>query len=141
MRREGGQQIVDPAIHGGKETGGDPAVGAVGRDEDRDGVQAGNHQDDEDRQQPVAQPLDFFLISKAVFLSLAAAAQPGDDVLEDAQRADDRAVDSAEEQGQDDQQDDHADVQGKDRGQQLDLGHPAEPKVHGACKVEEKQGD
>ena len=141
MGREGGQQVVDPAVNGREEAGRDPAVRAVRRDEDRDGIQAEDHQHDEDGQQPVAEPFYLFFISKAVFLAFATSAEPGDDVLEHAERADYGAVHPAEQQGQDDQEEDHADVQRQHGRQQLDLGHPAEPEMNRSRKVEEKQGN
>lgn len=72
---------------------------------------------------------------------LAFAGYPRDNILEHAQRADNRTVDTPEEQGQCHEQDDDAHVQGQYGRQELYPGQPPEPQVHCPRKVEEQQGD
>ena len=134
-----GEQVVDPAVDGGEQSRRDASVGAVRCDEEGDGVESEHQQHDEQDEEPVAQPFDLLGVMETVLLALAPAADPGDDVLEDAQRADDGAVDPAEKKGQDDQADDDGQVQGQHGRQQLDLGHPAEPCVQRAREIEEQQ--
>lgn len=58
-----------------------------------------------------------------------------------AQRADDRAVDPAQQQRQQNQRDDHADIQGEQRGQELDLRRPTQPRMNRPREVEEQGRD
>ena len=133
-----GQQVVHAAIDGGEKFGGDPAEGAVGLDQRCNGGQAAEQKHDEDGQQAVAQPVPGGAVTVAgLFLF---ARKPADDVLRDAQRAEDRAVDAAENEGQQYQCDDHAGIERQDGRHQLDSGQCAEPGVERPREVEKQEG-
>lgn len=65
-------------------------------------------------------------------------AHPQDDVLPDAERADDGTIDSATDERQQHQRDDHRHVEGKAGGKELEFCHPAPPLL---SYTDEKERD
>ena len=98
-----------------------------------------HQRDDEHAQHAVAQPRQGGRMAVAVLLALLC--EPGYNVLEDAQRADDRTIDTAQQQGENHQGQYHSHIQCQQGGEELDLGHPAEPRVQCSREVEEQQGN
>ena len=76
-----------------------------------------------------------------VGVSLFPPPHPGYCVLHYAQRANDRAVNAAEEERQHEEKYDDSCVQGQQGRQELDFGHPPQPRVYRSRKVEEQQCD
>ena len=141
----GGQAVVGPQVEGLHQVGGDAPVGTVGGNQDGQTVEPGNHEHEEEQQHQAAQHATRWRIGIFVGqLGLLAAeqlalAQPGYDVLHDAQGADDGAVDAPQEQGEQHQGDHDGDVQRQDGGQELSLGHPTEIVAGRAGEVEEQE--
>ena len=135
----------DDGPDGGRGDGGaeHASVGAVRGQQGDEDLDAGDEGDDEQHPDAIAEPFHLLLELEAHFLAFALAAQPGNDVLVDAHRADDRAVDTAENEGEEDQQYDNADIDGEYGRQELELGHPAEPlrQFPGDPQEEEGNGD
>ena len=67
--------------------------------------------------------------------------QVRDNILENPQRADDRAIHPAEDEGEDRQAHDDRHIDGQDGGQQLQLGHPAQVQVQYPREIQQQQGD
>ena len=68
----------------------------------------------------------------------AGAADPQDEVLEYAHRADDGAVDAAEDEGEQQDTRDHGEIEGQGRGEELEFGHPSPPVL---ADAQQQQGD
>lgn len=136
-----GQDVVSPAVERGEEVLRDAPVGTIGGQQGDQRADAGHEGDDEDREHAVAQPALLGRITEAVAALLRASAQPGDDVLHHAHRADDRTVDTPEDERQDDEEHDDSHIQRQHRRQELYAGHPAEPRVDRPREVEEEQRD
>ena len=102
-------------------------------------MHAGDESDDKQGQHAVAQPALLGAGGEAVFLT--AAMNPRDDVLEDAQRANYRAIDAAENEGEQHQcHDDHY-IECQQRGQELDARRPPQIVVQHAAHVKKQQRD
>ena len=96
--REVGQQVVSPQIHGLQQVLDHAAVGAVRGQEGHQGLYAGHQGHHKEGPHAVAQPFVFFLV--VIRLLAPAGSQPGNPVLEHAQRANHRAVHAAADQRQ-----------------------------------------
>ena len=88
------QHVVAQHVKRLENAGHDASKGAVGRQQLDKAAYAGDDGDDEERRHDVAQPFLLRRVGVAVLLRLLA--QPSEDVLHDAQRTDDRAVDASE---------------------------------------------
>ena len=132
-----GQQVVAPAVNRGEKIGSDAAVGGIGVEQGYKGGDAADQSRHEQDQNRVSQPGNGFGIGVAVLFLLLA--EPGGDVLEYAQGANDRAIDPAEKQGEQKQEEDDPEVQSQHGRQELYLGHPAEIQVQHAGNIEEQQ--
>ena len=93
-----GQQVVAPQVDGLEEILHNATVGAVGRQSSYHNMDAGHQADYKDCPYTVTKNLHFLVI--LVRLLAAMRPEPGNAVLEYAQRADDRAIDPAENQRQ-----------------------------------------
>ena len=135
------QQVVAPAPERGQQALDDASVGAVRGDQGSDASESGRHRDDEEQKERPAQPRAGRGVAEAVAMPAPPPGEPRDEVLHDAERTDHRAVDPPEEQRQEEESDNHADVQGQHGGQELNLRHPAEPRMDRLREVEEQQRD
>ena len=129
MLGDGGQSIVAPLIERAKEVDDDATEAAVGRQQGYEGAEACHEGDDEQDQQGVAQPAHFGGVGIASHLLILTRAQARKDILQDAQRADDGAIDASEDECQRQQGDDDHEVQCQHGGQELHFGEPAEVGV------------
>ena len=141
---DGGQQVVDPDIYGLEEILDDAAPRAVGCQQRHEGLYADNQSGYEHDPHDVAEPL--FLGAETIRLVVLAAAfachrDVCHTILEYTQRAYHGAVYAAEYQSENYQGGDDRHVECQHGGQELDLGHPAEPEVQRAGEIEQHQGD
>jgi hypothetical protein len=74
------------------------------------------------------------------WLLAAMGSEPGNAILEDAQRADDRAIYAAENQGKQHKGYYHPHIQGQYGRKELDFGHPAQIRVERAREIQEQEG-
>ena len=132
-----GQQIVNTYIYGLQQVGGHASVAAVGSDERRQRHQSCHERHHHEGEHDVAQPL--LLGRIAVFVAASAPSQARDDVLHDAQRTDDGAVDASEDEREHDECQHHQYVQRQHGRQKLYLGRPSEPEAQRAREVEKHQ--
>ena len=141
---QGGEQVVHPDIHRLEEVLDDASPGAVRGQEGHQRLHTGDEGDDEEHPDAIAQPLHFGAVVVGLVVLLPAFA--GDiemryPVLEHAQRADDGTIDAAEDKRQEDKADDDGHIEGQDGGEELHLGHPAQPSVQRSREVQEQQRD
>ena len=134
-----GQQVVSPLVDGGEQVVCDASVRTVGGQQGHKRVYACHQCDDEHAQHAVTQPRQGRRIAVAVLLALLR--EPGNDVLEDAQRADDGTIDASQQQGENHQCQYHSHVERQHGREELNFGHPAEPCVQRPREVKEQQGD
>ena len=142
--RQGSEQVVDPDVNRLEQVLDDAAPRAVRRQKGNERLHTRDERDDEQNPDPVAQPLQLGAVAVrlAVFLlAFACHVQVRHSVLENAQRADDGAIDPAEDQGQQDKADDDGDIDGQHGRQKLQLCHPAEPSVQRPGEIQEQQRD
>ena len=92
------KQVVDPAVHGSEDVGGNASVGAVRLQQGHKRAHTRNQGDDEEPKHRVTQPALGLRIGVAVLFLLFA--QPGKHILHHSERADDGAVHPAEYQSQ-----------------------------------------
>ena len=145
---QGGQSVVGPEPEGLHQVGGDAAVGTVRGQDDGQRIQARYHQYQEQQQHQGAQYASggrvAVLVGQPGAFVLAEQfplADPCDDVLHDAHRTDDAAVDAPHEERQYDESHDDGHVQGQYGRQELQFGHPSEVGVGRPREVEEEQRD
>lgn len=136
---DAGQQVVAAAVERGEQCSDEASVGAVGGQQNHDGVDVRHQRDDEEDEYAVAEPPFFGRVGVAVFPG--ALSEGGRSVLQYAQRAEYRTVDAPEEQRGDNERRHRAEVHGQQGGQQLDAGQPAEKGVQAPREVEEEPGD
>ena len=115
------------------------SVGRVRRQERRDRRKAYDQADNEHRQHRVPQPA--FLRRVAIAVLPLLLAQPTEEVLHHAQRTDHAAVQPAEDKRKDDQTGQHGEIHSQHSRQELDLRHPAKPKVQMPACAEQQQID
>ena len=132
------QQVVAPRVDRGQQVRSDASIGAVRREQRTD---AREHRCNEHHEHRPAQPGERRGVAEAVAMLFAFPGGPRNDVLHHAQRADDRTIDTAEEKRQDHEERHNADVEGQQGRQELDFGHPAEPRMERPGKIEEQQRD
>ena len=132
-----GQQVVPPAVQRGEEVLGHPAEGAVRLQHGHDHLHTGHQGHQVDRQHAITEP--FLLRAPGETVPPATAMHPGDDILEDAQRTDDRAIHPAQQQGQQDQHGHHDDIQGQNGREKLDFRQEAQPAVQRSRHIEKEQ--
>ena len=135
------QQVVAPAPERSQQALDNASVGAVRGDQGPDASEPGRHDDDKEKEYAPAQPRAGGGVAEAVAMPAPPPGEPRDEVLHDAERTDHRAVDAPEEQRQEEESGNHTDVQGQHGGQELNLRHPAEPRMDRPREVEKQQRD
>ena len=139
MLRPGGQQVVAPEVNGLQEVLHHASISAVRSQKGHKGAHSGYQSKHKQGPYAVAQPFDFLLVLVR-FLALVGA-QPGNAILENAQRADDGAIYAAEDQRKQHQGHHYAHIQGQESREKLDLGHPAQVAMQRAREIQEQEGD
>ena len=136
------QQVVAPAVQGLQQVARDAAVAAVGSQQGNERAHAADDGKDEHAQHRVAKHALGWRVSVGNLLLLLGTGllpYPRYHVLHHAHRADHGAVDAAEEKRQHDEEQHNAHVQCQERGQELNLGHPAEVQMQRPGEVHEQQ--
>ena len=139
-----GEEVVYPEVHRLEQVLDDASPGAVRGQQGHERLYAHDEGDDEERPHSIAQPLHLRAVAvrlAVLVLALAGDVQVRHSVLEDAQRADDGAIDTPEDERQEDEADDDGHIEGHYGRQELDLRHPAQPSVQRSGEVQEQQRD
>ena len=136
------QQVVAPAVQGLQQVARDAAVAAVGSQQSNERAHAADDGKHEHAQHRVAKHALGWRVSVGNLLLLLGTRllpYPRYHVLHHAHRADHGTVDAAEEKRQNDEEQNNAHVQRQERGQELNLGHPAEVQMQRPGEVHEQQ--
>ena len=87
----------------------------------------------------VTQPRKGFRSGVAVLFRLFS--KPRNDILKNAERTNDRTVDSPENERQHGECDNHDDIQCQNRRQEMNFRHPSEPTMRHSREIEKEQRD
>ena len=131
------QQVVAPLIDGQQQVGHHAAIAAIRCQQRYYNVNAGNKGNDEQHQHAIAQPPQFGACGEAVLFAFAM--NPRHDVLEDAQRTDDRTINAPEDERQCRQRQNDPQVEGKHCGQELDACRPTQVMVQHTAHIKKQQ--
>ena len=119
---DGGEAVVGQLIERAQQVDHDAAEAAVGRQQGDEGAEACDEGDDVQHEHGVAQPLHFGGVGVAAHLFILSRAQVREAILQDAEGANDGAIDASEDERQHHEGDDDSEVQRQDGGQELHLG-------------------
>jgi hypothetical protein len=137
--REAGQQVVAPNIDRLQKVLDHTAVSTVRGQKGDEYMDTGHKGYHIQGPHPIADSLHSLSVLERLFAAMGP--KPGNAVLEDAQRADDRTIHAAENQGKQHKGHDYPHIQGQYGREELDFGHPTQIAMQRPCEIQKKEGD